>query len=74
VREAYTAEVRRLCALPVASIPGCPWPATLAKLEAGERVTVPGWAVGWARDFSSYWLHADGRLEPLHGVGKAPRS
>lgn len=65
VREAYTAHVRELCETPAGRLQGCPWPALLARLEAGESVPVAGWEVGFARDFGRYWLDADGRLEPM---------
>lgn len=65
LREAYTAHIRDLCASPAGRLPGCPWPETLARLEAGEPVLVAGWEVGWAGDFSTYLLHSDGRLVPV---------
>lgn len=67
VREAYEASIRRLCATSVATLPGCPWPVTLVRIEAGEPVPVAGWDVGYAADFSRYWLHSDGRLQPVVG-------
>jgi hypothetical protein len=63
---------RHLCATPAASLdPGsgfpCPWPKTLAKLEAGERVIVSGWQIkGHAAEGlnGTYWLEPDGSLTP----------
>ncbi len=69
-RVKYIELTRHLCTLSIAREPSCPWPAQLARLEAGERVVVAGWEVDQAQDFSQYWLEPDGHLEP---VGPTPR-
>jgi len=70
LREEYAVLPRRLCAMSfVPSMPTCPWPAQLAALEAGERVLVAAWEVGDGRDFSTYVLDVDGRLEPADRAG-----
>ena len=73
LREEYAVLLRRLCAMSAASLPSCPWPSQLAALEAGERVRVAGWEVGWATDFSQYWLEPEGSLTPVEVHDRRPQ-
>jgi hypothetical protein len=45
-------------------LPGCPWPALLARLEAGEPVLAQGWQLDLGgNDFRMYVLNGDGSIE-----------
>jgi hexokinase len=45
-------------------LPGCPWPALLDRLEAGEPVLAQGWQLDLGgTDFRMYVLNGDGSIE-----------
>jgi hypothetical protein len=62
-RDDFTERIRGLVER-MGHLPGCPWPALLARLEAGEPVLAQGWQLDLGgNDFGSYLLHGDGRIE-----------
>lgn len=73
VRAAYVEEMRGLVDR-YGHIEGCPWPAELVKLQAGEPMVRQGWHFDLRPPYDNFLLDTDDSVTPVEPVYDDPEA